>query len=456
MNTLKITQEIFKQKNSLITLAITFLLSLNFLLGSIKYLLPSFEEQIMSNTIDSAKRVSNLLINVYEKEKDYSIMADFKDDLGLQKIKFFDKKGTIIYSTDKEDIGTLNKKEYFHNIVAKGKVYYTIVKKGGTTAGGVQIKEVDIAEIYVPIMKNGKFQYAFEVYYDITKEQEQFDNLVFKIRVVSYLVVLLVFIIVISRLYSSVKGSLKEKHFQEQLHRNEKMASMGEMIGNIAHQWRQPLSVISTSSTGVILQESMGTLDKSYLIKEMNNINEKAQYLSKTIDDFRDFIKGDIEKTLFNLTDTIEKCLKIEDGILRQNQIQVIKNLNNDISLTNLPHGLAQSLVNIINNAKDVMVNNQDESERFLFIETKKDEDNAIIILKDSGGGINNDIMSKIFEPYFTTKHQSQGTGLGLHMTYNIITDHMNGTIEVTNETYTHNDKEYIGATFIITLPNIC
>jgi signal transduction histidine kinase len=456
MSTLQITKEILKQKNSLITLLITIVLSITFLLGSIKYLLPSFEEQIMSNTIDSAKRVSNLLINVYEKENDFSHMTDFKDDLALVKIKFFDTKGKIIFSTDKEDIGTLNTKDYFHNIVAKGEVYYLIVKKGGTTAGGVKIKEVDIAEIYVPIMKNGKFQYAFEVYYDITKEQEQFDNLVFKIRVVSYLVVLLVFIIVISRLYSSTKSVLKEKLFQEQLHRNEKMASMGEMIGNIAHQWRQPLSGISTASTGVILQESMGTLDKSYLIKEMNNINEKAQYLSKTIDDFRDFIKGDIEKTVFNLTESIEKCLKIEDGILRQNQIQVIKTLDNDISLTNLPHGLAQSLVNIINNAKDAMVNNQDESERFLFIETKKDEDKTTIILKDTGGGINNDIISKIFEPYFTTKHQSQGTGLGLHMSYNIITDHMNGTIEVTNETYIYNEKEYTGASFIIKLPNIC
>ena len=231
------------------------------------------------------------------------------------------------------------------------------------------------------------------------------------------------------------------------------MVAMGEMIGNIAHQWRQPLSLISSASSSIKLEKELNILSDDKLIKTIDKITFTAHHMSKTIDDFRDFLKGDDKKTYFNLAKEIDKCLAIEEGILKQNSINVIKSLDDTINLNNLPHGLSQSLVNIINNAKDIMVETMDKYSRFLFIEAKKETDKVVITLKDSGGGIPEDIIGKVFEPYFTTKHQSQGTGLGLHMAYKIITENMNGSIIVSNETYTFNDNEYTGAKFTITLP---
>ena len=251
--------------------------------------------------------------------------------------------------------------------------------------------------------------------------------------------------------------NLEEQNRENQklMHQQSKMLALGEMIGNIAHQWRQPLSVISTTATGIKVLKEFDTLTDEQLINSVDKIDSTAQQMSKTIDDFRDFLKGDNKTTVFNLTNEINKCLEIEDEIIKQNSIKIIKDLDETITLDNLPHGLSQSLVSIINNAKDVMLKTQDKDNRFLFIETKQQNNKIYITLKDSGGGIDEDIISKIFEPYFTTKHQSQGTGLGLHMTYQIITENMHGKIEVNNKKYIYNEKEYKGAEFLIILHSI-
>ncbi len=254
----------------------------------------------------------------------------------------------------------------------------------------------------------------------------------------------------------------KNKHIQEQLFKSEKLASMGEMIGNIAHQWRQPLSLISTASTGIVVQKEYGILNDDKLVETCNSINRNAQYLSKTIDDFRNFIKGERIKTIFNLKDNINSFLHLVESSIKKHQINIILDLQVDIKIDGYENELTQCLINIFNNAKDILEKNEIDKkadstlcneDKLLFISTLANDKNVIIKIKDNGGGIPKDIINKIFEPYFTTKHQSQGTGLGLHMAYNLIVDGMNGTIKVTNQTYTYKDKEYIGAEFIISLP---
>ena len=238
----------------------------------------------------------------------------------------------------------------------------------------------------------------------------------------------------------------KEKIMIEQ----SKLVSMGEMIGNIAHQWRQPLSVISTASTGIIVQKNYGTLDETKLIDTCEAINDNAQYLSKTIDDFQNFIKGDRTKNIFSLKDDIDSFLHLVEGSIKSNNINIILNLQEDIKINGYENELTQCLINLFNNAKDVL---KEEKNKLIFISTLITEDKAIIKIKDNGGGVPNNIINKVFEPYFTTKHKSQGTGLGLHMTYNLIVDGMDGTIEVKNRTYKYETKEYTGAEFIISLP---
>ncbi len=240
---------------------------------------------------------------------------------------------------------------------------------------------------------------------------------------------------------------------QEQLiAQQSKMASMGEMIGNIAHQWRQPLSVISTGATGILVEKEYGDLQDDFLIDTCKMIDKNAQYLSKTIDDFKNFIKGDRSKIVFKLEDEINSFINLVQGSITNNHINIVLNLQKDVQIDGYQNELTQCLINIFNNATDVLSNIQ-ESDRFIFIDTKSDNHNAIIILKDSAGGISKDILPKIFEPYFTTKHKSQGTGLGLHMTYNIITNGMHGTIKATNKKYSYNNKQYMGAQFKITIP---
>jgi len=230
-----------------------------------------------------------------------------------------------------------------------------------------------------------------------------------------------------------------------------KLVSMGEMIGNIAHQWRQPLSIISTISTGMIMKKEFGSLKDNELIEDCNKINENAQYLSKTIDDFKNFIKGDRTKKIYNLQNTVNKFLHLIDGVVKNNNINIVLDLQVDIEINGYENELMQCFINIFNNAKDALVINNIK-DKILFISTFEKDNQIIIKIKDNALGVPPSIISKIFEPYFTTKHKSQGTGLGLNMTYKLITEGMNGDIMVANKKYIYDDIEYTGAEFKIVL----
>ncbi len=247
----------------------------------------------------------------------------------------------------------------------------------------------------------------------------------------------------------------KEKAKERLLAEQSKMVSMGEMIGNIAHQWRQPLSIISTGATGLKFQKTFGTLTDELFIETCDMIADNAQYLSKTIDDFRDYIKGDRKKILFNIKDTIESFLNIVGPSIKNHNINFIYNVENDIKVEGYPNELIQCLINIYNNSKDVLCQTKgiNEDHKFVFLDVYVQNNHVIINIKDSGGGIPTDILSQIFEPYFTTKHKSRGTGLGLHMTYNLIVDGMHGTIKAYNTTYEYESTNYTGAQFVISLP---
>jgi signal transduction histidine kinase len=228
---------------------------------------------------------------------------------------------------------------------------------------------------------------------------------------------------------------------------------MGEMIGNIAHQWRQPLSVISTSATGLLMQQQYNSdVSKEDLEKHCNAINDNAQYLSKTIDDFKNFIKNDRQLVRFNLNDNIESFISLVEPSLKKENIKLILNIDKSFEIESYPNELIQCFMNIFNNAKDALKDSTCE-DKYIFIEVQKKDNSMVINFKDNAGGISKDILARIFEPYFTTKHQAQGTGLGLSMTYNLIVDGMKGTIEASNVTYDYNEKEYMGAKFTITLP---
>ena len=245
----------------------------------------------------------------------------------------------------------------------------------------------------------------------------------------------------------------KQKQREKQLEQHAKLASIGEMIGNIAHQWRQPLSQISSSATAIIAKEEYEELSSEFLENNCNLINENALYLSQTLDSFKNFIDGDTKPIRFDLKNDTNSFVNIVDSSIRAYHLRIILDLEEDVKVKGYPNELIQCFINIFNNAKDALVENNDKDNRYIFI-TQRIRNNKIIInFKDNAGGINQDIIQKVFEPYFTTKQQTQGTGLGLHMTYNLIVNHMGGSIEVKNKEYGFNDHVFKGASFTITLP---
>ena len=243
----------------------------------------------------------------------------------------------------------------------------------------------------------------------------------------------------------------KNKIFQEKLFKADKLASMGEMMSNIAHQWRQPLSVISTVATGTKMQKEFGTLNDDDLVKNMELINKNAQYLSETINDFKNFIKGDRIIKTYDLSSTINNFLHIIESGIKKDNIQIIIDLEKDIKIDGYPNELIQCLINIFNNSKDALEEIKQKNP-LIFISTLSQENSVRISMKDNAGGIPENIISKIYDPYFTTKHQSQGTGLGLHMTYKLINEGMHGKIEARNVEYIYENKTYKGVEFEIIL----
>ncbi len=250
------------------------------------------------------------------------------------------------------------------------------------------------------------------------------------------------------------KQKLQEKKLKEQEHllfQQSKMAAMGEMLENIAHQWRQPLSVISMSASGIKLKRQFGLEDESYFDDALDGIVNSTKHLSDTIDDFRNFFKPNKEKHEVFIEDVIERSISIVSSKFKNREIKVIKDIDK-IKLNIYDNELIQVIMNIFKNSQDIL-EKLPADDRYIFVKARVIEDKMILKIKDSGGGIDEEIIDKIFEPYFTTKHQSQGTGIGLYMSEEIIVKHMKGNIYVNNEEYVYDDKEFKGAVFTIGIP---
>ncbi len=252
------------------------------------------------------------------------------------------------------------------------------------------------------------------------------------------------------RIKKEVEENLKKDRLLSQ---QQKMISMGQMIENIAHQWRQPLSLITTGISGIKLKKQINDLDNEFLDKTLDSILNTSKYLSNTIDDFRYFFKPQKEKNDFYLEKCCEKTVDLINPNFLNKDIQIIYKIEN-IKILGYETELIQVLINILNNSKDALTSIENEN-KLIFIDVFKENDKAIIEIKDNAGGIDENIINKIFEPYFTTKHQSQGTGIGLFMCQEIIYKHMNGKISISNITFEYKSKTYKGALTRITLQDI-
>jgi signal transduction histidine kinase len=233
---------------------------------------------------------------------------------------------------------------------------------------------------------------------------------------------------------------------QKMLLQQSKLAAMGEMIGAIAHQWRQPLNAV-----GVLVQELQLKIELDALKKdEAKALGEELQqyleYMSKTIDDFRDFFKPSKQKAPFDILNAIEASLAITKKHLQNHDIDVT--VDKECNASNLQTGACayevegyesefkQVLINIVNNAREAIAEqaeSRDMREKWIHIHVLRTEKELIITVQDNGGGIPEAILQDIFEPYHSTKYAQQGTGLGLYMSKLIIERNMQGQLSVRN-----------------------
>ncbi len=248
------------------------------------------------------------------------------------------------------------------------------------------------------------------------------------------------------------KLSIKEIEDKERrLLQKSTMLAMNEILENIAHQWRQPLNVISTVASGVKLQQDLNLLNDDFLLESMEQINKSTQDLSSTINNFKNYFTPNKEIFLLEFEEILYKTMQILKTKFNSYDIQIISNIEN-FKIKNNDNALIQIFITILNNAKDVLIKNNPDK-KYIFIDIYKENYKAIIKIKDNGGGIKANIINKIFEPYFTTKHQGQNTGIGLFLIESTIEKHMNGKISVKNEHYKYSNQTYIGANFTIELP---
>ncbi|SHO80836.1 histidine kinase [hydrothermal vent metagenome] len=260
-----------------------------------------------------------------------------------------------------------------------------------------------------------------------------------------------------NRLKESVKIEIKKREETEALLlQQSKMASMGEMIGNIAHQWRQPLAELTLIIQSFKTAQKRGILDEKFIENRVNKSMGLIDNMSQTIEDFRNFYSPKKNKTQFSIIKSIKKSLDIFEGAFANNSIEVRLKYDDssNFNLYGYAYEVEQVFMNLLSNAKDSIVE-ASLDRRVLFIEIVPMESNITIFIRDNGLGLDDKIKDKIFEPYFTTKDDDKGTGIGLYMSKKIVNQHLKGSLTASNVDFMLDNELFSGAEFILKLPRI-
>ncbi len=340
-----------------------------------------------------------------------------------------------------------------HNIVrhpdvpaSKFKLLWQTIKAKKIYKSTVKNRAKDGSTFYVnttvtPILnKQGKIEEFIAIRYDVTQEVFYKESLEKKEKELELLN---------SELEKRVEAKTKElkelnetleMRVKEEIKKNEakqkvmfwqsRFASLGEMLANIAHQWRQPLTELNL--TLFSLKKAALNEDKESVEELYKESKALIQNMSNTIEDFSNFFKPGKEKQHFRLRESIEEALHILKRVLNRDMIQV-KTSYEDVSVLGITNEFTQVIINLLKNSRDAFVENG-VLIREIKIDVIKENDYALIVVEDNAGGIKEKERYKIFEPYFTTKHNSQGTGLGLFMSKMICEQGFGGSLDVSSK----------------------
>ena len=229
------------------------------------------------------------------------------------------------------------------------------------------------------------------------------------------------------RVAQEVQRNLEQERML--IHQN-RTAGMGEMLGNIAHQWRQPLNALNILFFNIKDAYQYNELDEDYINQAVADGERLVQKMSTTISDFRNFFRPDKEIKAFSVTDQIRQVMKLMQSDLDKHKISIHIDAPQDLVISGFPNEYSHVLLNLFSNARDVIVKHHPSFSRVDVVVTAQDCQGCVRV-RDTGGGIPEDIMSMIFDPYFSTKEE--GSGIGLYMSKMIIESHMNGSITAKN-----------------------
>jgi signal transduction histidine kinase/AmiR/NasT family two-component response regulator len=224
--------------------------------------------------------------------------------------------------------------------------------------------------------------------------------------------------------------ALRDK--EQMLVQQSRQAAMGEMIGNIAHQWRQPLNTLGLTIQQLLLLYDLGKFKREFLEKSIGSSMELIQHMSKTIDDFRNYFRPDKEKIVFKAHESVLNTLSLMEGSLHNPLISIEIVTKDEPVIYGYQNEFAQVLLNILSNARDAFIERETKDPK-VTITISSENDCSVIYIADNAGGIPEEIMDKIFAPYFTTKGPQAGTGVGLFMSKTIIEKNMAGKLDVRN-----------------------
>lgn len=291
-----------------------------------------------------------------------------------------------------------------------------LVKKDGTF--------INVHIATAPVFEDGKLISSVVSFRDITRQKELYNKLETSERSLKELN---------ERLEERIQEELAKNREKDILIvKNSRLAALGELINNIAHQWRQPLNAIAIMVQDIKSSYKHEGLSEAYINKVVDTSMSQINYMSQTIDNLANFFRPECEKSYFSVKQAIVDTIEITNSAMINSNITIKSGISKDTNVFGYENEFGQALLNILNNAKEAIVKNKTK-DGVISIKTRIENDKYTISISNNGPKIDESIIDRIFDPYFTTKHSSQGTGLGLYMTKMIIEQNMGGGVDVRN-----------------------